>query len=239
MPTSSTPRLSSATSTPSKSPPSPSPSSTTCCATSTSPPAGIAPDDVKTGLLLAKLVTGVRKILDETATLEDPFGEALAENLPQLFTNPADATEALAIVDKTSALGQAARDQFVLDHFGRFMNATQAKDSLSAAPDWGTLDDLDERYAYVLRPVVATLKKEGLLVELVASALGVDATASRALLFDRLSAPIPKDDLLVSSFIDNADLDSPLDRSNATAQFTAMDPPGQVRHAHPQIRPAG
>lgn len=149
----------------------------------------IVPSEEQVGLILGELRSGLQKIAQEYQSTADPAGEQIAQALAILLSEE-DAEEALAIVDGSST-GKEKNDEkdkqkkdkqkkFVNKHFAGFLDPTDAMQKLvyNDIPR----ENKEERFNYVVRPLLTYLQQGALVKQKMADALNLTMEAADLLL---------------------------------------------------------
>lgn len=153
------------------------------------PNSTIAPDEKQIGLVLGELRSGLQKIAQDYHFTSDPTSEKTAKALADFFMKEEDedvsrslVSEALAIIEGSSEKGSEVQKDFIDEHLVFFPNLNEAKNSLVESDSGIFLEEKEERYNYVLEPLLIYLQREALVKQKLADALGLSMEVGELLL---------------------------------------------------------
>lgn len=161
---------------------------------------GIAPDPVLVGTLLLNLWKGLDKIAGELAFVPDPLGTATRKALASLL--PSDEVAAvMAILDDSSAAGDAGRSEVLSAALGEFLDLGEALTQLVGG---GSLTPGEKRFEYVLRAILAHQRRErsaALIVQALAQSLGLSSATAALLLTEWFPSASRPGEFLIADFL--------------------------------------
>ncbi|HSZ69478.1 MAG TPA: neuraminidase-like domain-containing protein [Solirubrobacteraceae bacterium] len=141
----------------------------------------LAPEPVALGTLLLGLYNGLVKIASENAPAPDPTGARTGKALATVLS-PTNVQTAIAILAGTSKLDQAEQESFITAELGAYLNPANARERLTGA---SALAAGAPRYEYALDELLAdqtSTLSQGLIVQTLAQALGLESATAELLL---------------------------------------------------------
>ncbi|HYU75455.1 MAG TPA: neuraminidase-like domain-containing protein, partial [Ktedonobacteraceae bacterium] len=173
------------------------------------PNRGIAPLQNNVELLIKGLQDGLKKIASDTVVVPDPTGDLLRRKLSIIIPDSKLVDTAMKVIDgsigsqaDSAAFGiQVDPATFIDTNFGSFLNTTEAKTKLLAG---STLSKKEERFAYVLAPLMAYLHvslSHSFVKQSFSDALKLDTTMIDVLLETILKSPADKTKTALADFL--------------------------------------
>lgn len=142
----------------------------------------ITPSEEQTGLLLSELRDGLKKIPEENQSATDPAGEQATQALGNLLSET-ELELAIAIIGGTSTESDTQQNNFIDNHFAVFLDVEEAKEKLVATgPNSISVDAKEQRFNYVLQPLLTYLGQRNLVKQKLADAIELDMASCDQLL---------------------------------------------------------
>jgi hypothetical protein len=149
---------------------------------------GIAPTESTITSALDGTRDGLATIAAEHVFTSDPIGEITRSKLA-LVLEANHLETATALIDGTTTDSEADQEAFIDEQLALFLDPADAKAQLVGS---GALEDQQERYEYVLEPLLAYLRttlSAQLVTQELADALDLDTAIAEALLSDYVNVP--------------------------------------------------
>ena len=172
------------------------------------PSSSIAPKDGELRALFADLQLALDKIAIDTTPAPDPKHELMKRMLAQVI--PAARIEsAIEVIADENPLGAETlkdRADFITLNFKSFLNPDEAKAKLliTNPPVAGSLRKPEDRFAYVLPPLLAHVRQvlsEQEAISRIAGALNLQAETAKSLLLDLVKPPFPAASRAIDVFL--------------------------------------
>ncbi|MFN0088301.1 MAG: neuraminidase-like domain-containing protein [Blastocatellia bacterium] len=161
-------------------------------------PASLTNDQISE--LLDGLRAGLERIAADHAFSPDPAGARTAEKLALILPGEA-VNRAVGLINGASIETEAGQTAFINDHFSMFLDPVEAAQRLVGP---GRLATAEERFDYVLARLLAHLSRvarEGLVIETLAGALGLDSAITERLLRELVPSPADPGQAILSVFL--------------------------------------
>ena len=182
----------------------------------------IPPADQTIAIELSELRTELQKVQTERRNEGTLVRKSVETNLSLLLGSEL-LDEAMAIIDGTSSETMLTQKTFIDDHLAPFLDVDDAKTQLV---DPGTLTDLNDRFDYVDKILLAAFLRN-VIVQKLATATNLEAGMTEALLKSWLPHPDDASHTAITAFLDdgfvNSAPDSEINRNLFTPQFKCYE----------------
>ena len=159
-------------------------------------PGAVAPPLESVSLLMQTLRGGLKKILEETALIADPTGE-LTQQQWQTRLPDDQVRTAMSIIEGTSALAEAAQNDFIDARLAQFINAPEAKRNLVGP---ARLRERPARFAYVFQSLMRRSLSDSLIKQTLADSLKLDSAMLALLVGSLIKAQSDTDKPALADF---------------------------------------
>ncbi len=185
------------------------------------PNSAVAPSEEQIAVFLGELRSGLQKIEQEYSSISDPTGEKTAQALAVLLSEE-DTKDALAIVDGTCKKGVGEQKNFVEDHFASILKSEDAKAKLVEPSTMIPVNEKEERFTYIAKPLLTYLQQEAYVKQKIADALDLTIETSELLLCEFVPSHLDDNEKAITDFLEpyfvNSDVD-PLTAEKFPGQF--------------------